>query len=208
MRCSWGVQVMLQAVEVMMRIFAAECAPPSPFPPILTYLWLSLSGRASAPSPGTSAPCPAVGWLRRPLQCQCSAPLRPCLPPSQQASAATNWTRSKYGRLMMTPDRCCRKKKYVSVSRWYAFINVVLFFLSAAGAWGLEILVIGEPCLQKINSIGCVRCPIFTIRWRQIAIFFSNVGQEGEHPLVCLSIRPTIHPFSAPRPGKYGPCDP
>lgn len=129
MRWSWGVQVMLQAVEVMMCIFAAECAPPSPFPPILTYLWLSLSGRASAPSPGTSAPCPAVGWLRRPLQCQCSAPLRPCLLPSQQASAATNWTRSKYGRLMMTPDRCCRKKIYVSVSRWYAFINVVLFFV-------------------------------------------------------------------------------
>lgn len=169
---------MLQAVEVMMRIFAAECAPPSPFPPILTYLWLSLSGRASAPSPGTSAPCPAVGWLRRPLQCQCSAPLRPCLPPSQQASAATNWTRSKYGRLMMTPDRCCRKKKCISQSV-ICIHQCGAIFLSAAGAWGLEILVIGEPCLQKINSIGCVRCPIFTIRWRQIAIFFFKCRSRG-----------------------------
>lgn len=64
------------------------------------------------------------------------------------------------------------------------------YFLSAAGAWGLGILVIGEPCLQKINSIGCVRCLIFTIRWRQIAIYFSNVGQEGEHP---PSVQPSIH---------------
>lgn len=50
--------------------------------------------------------------------------------------------------------------------------------------------------------------PHFTIRWRQIVIFFSNVGQGGEHPLVCSSIHPTIHPFSAARPGKYGPCGP
>lgn len=134
---------MLQAVEVMMRIFAAECAPPpSPFPPILTYLWLFLSGRASAPSPGTSAPCPAVGWLRRPLQCQCSAPLRPCLLPSQQASAATNWTRSKYGRLMMTPIDAAGKNICISQSV-ICIYQCGANFLSAAGAWGLEILVIG-----------------------------------------------------------------
>lgn len=127
---------MLQAVEVMMRIFAAECAPPSPFPPILTYLWLSLSGRASAPSPGTSAPCPAVGWLRRPLQCQCSAPLRPCLLPSQQASAATNWTRSKYGRLMMTPDRCCRKK-YMYQSVGDVHLSVCCYFFVCCWCMGI-----------------------------------------------------------------------
>lgn len=79
------------------------CVHPQPKRPwlrngsaILTHPSLSLSGRVSAPSPRTAAPCPAGCWLALRSRCQCSAPLHPCLLPSRRASggsaAAANWT--------------------------------------------------------------------------------------------------------------------